>query len=342
MNKKGTVIIDKYESKILKKNPLNDPHIRDFPVYLPPSYYTSEKRFPVVFLLSGFTGWGMLNLNESFVSESITQRLDRLVSEGKMKEMIIVMPDCITKYGGSQFINSTGTGKYEDHVIKELVPYVDSVYRTIPRPESRAVCGKSSGGYGAVVLAMKHPGIFGLMCSTAGDMAFEYCYMPDFPKSLVGLEEYGKGHKAMKHFVEKEINKNQPKKKNFFDVLNLVGMASCYSPNTSGIKTKGYNFDLPFDIETGELDHKVFDKWLLNDPVRMMDRYTDNLKKLNLIFIDAGIYDQYNLHIGARMFCARLKSKHIRYYHEEFPDTHMNIQYRYDRTFEMISRKIKS
>ncbi|MBK6506422.1 MAG: hypothetical protein IPG02_12340 [Ignavibacteria bacterium] len=132
MNKKGTVIIDKYESKILKKNPLNDPHIRDFPVYLPPSYYTSEKRFPVVFLLSGFTGWGMLNLNESFVSESITQRLDRLVSEGKMKEMIVVMPDCITKYGGSQFINSTGTGKYEDHVIKELVPYVDSVYRTIP------------------------------------------------------------------------------------------------------------------------------------------------------------------------------------------------------------------
>ncbi len=342
MSEKGTVRIEKYESKILKNNPLNDPHVRELPVYLPPSYQTSEKRFPVVFLLSGFTGWGMMNLNENFISESIPQRCDRLISERKMKEMIIVMPDCITKYGGSQFINSTGTGKYEDHIIKELVPYIDSVFRTIPRSESRAVCGKSSGGYGATVLAMKHPGIFGLMCSTAGDMAFEYCYMPDFPKCLAGLEVYGKGHKAMKHFITHEINKKQPKKKNFFDVLNLAGMASCYSPNPSGFKSKGYNFDVPFNLETGELDQKVFDKWLLYDPVRMIERYKDNLKKLKLIFVDAGIYDEFNLHVGARIFCSRLKDKEIRYYHEEFPDTHMNISYRYDRTFEMISRKIKS
>ena len=342
MSERGTVRVESFESRILKNNPLNDPHIRNLPVYLPPSYHTSERRFPVVYLLSGFTGWGMLNLNENFISESIPQRCDRLISKGKMKEMIIVMPDCITKYGGSQFINSTGTGKYEDHIIKELVPFIDSMYRTIPRFESRAVCGKSSGGYGATVLAMKHPGIFGLMCSTAGDMAFEYCYVPDFPKSLTGLEIYGKGHKAIKHFVTKELNKKQPKKKYFFDVLNLCGMASCYSPNPSGFKTKGYNFDIPFNLETGELDLKIFDKWLLYDPVRMLDKYKDNLKKLKLIFLDAGIYDEFNLHVGARIFCSRLKANEIKYYHEEFPDTHMNISYRYDRTFEMISRKIKS
>jgi enterochelin esterase family protein len=340
MSSKGTVKIERYESKLLKSNPLDDPYIRDFPVYIPPSYYASDKRFPVVFLLSGFTGWGMTHLNENFMSENIPQRLDRLIREGKMKEMIVAMPDCITKYGGSQYLNSSATGKYEYYVIKELVPYIDSMYRTIPRAESRAVCGKSSGGYGAIVLAMKHPSIFGLTCSTAGDMAFEYCYMPDFPKSIVGLEKFGKGHKAVRHFIHHEINKSQPKDRNFFDVLNLIGMSSCYSPNPAGLKTKGYGFDLPYDVDTCELDKKVFDEWLLNDPVRMIDKHIDNLKKLNLIFLDAGIYDQFNLHVGARMFCAKLKANHIRHHHEEFPDSHSNVQYRYDRTFEMISSKI--
>ncbi len=338
-----TVKIELYESRQLKHNPLGDPHIRKFPVYLPPSYYNSEKRYPVVFLLSGFTGWGMLNLNMNFLSESLPERLDRLISDGKMKEMIVVMPDCITRYGGSQFINSTATGKYENYLIKELVPYIDSVYRTIPRAGSRAVCGKSSGGYGAVVLGMKHPGIFGLLCSTAGDMAFEYCYMPDFPKCLTGLEQYGRGHKAVKNFISNEINKSQPKKnKNFFDVLNTIGMASCYSPNPSEIRTKGYGFDLPFDVHTGELDQKVFDKWLMNDPVRMIDKYTDNLRKLQLIYLDAGIYDEFNLHVGARIFSSKLKELKIRHYHEEFPDTHMNVQYRYDRTFEVVSSRIRT
>ena len=338
-----SIAIERFESRQLKNNPLGDPHIREFPVYLPPSYNKSEKRYPVAYLLSGFTGWGMVNLNLGFLSESLPERLDRLIKKGKMKEMIVVMPDCITKYGGSQFLNSTATGKYENYVVKELVPYIDSVYRTIPRPESRAVCGKSSGGYGSIVLGMKHPGVFGLVCSTAGDMAFEYCYMPDFPKCLSGLEHYGRGHKAVRHFITKEINKSQPKKeKNYFDVLNTVAMSSCYSPNPSSLRSKGYAFDLPFSLETGELDQKVFDKWLQFDPVRMIDRYKDNLRKLSLIFLDAGIYDEFNLHAGARIFSSRLKTLKIKHYHEEFPDTHMNIQYRYDRTFEILSSRIRT
>lgn len=342
MKGKGRIALETHTSKALKGNPLGDPHVRQFPVYLPPSYDSGTGRYPVVFLLSGFTGWGMMNLNLGFLSESIPQRLDRLISRGKIKEMIVVMPDCMTKYGGSQYMNSTGTGRYEDYLIKELIPYIDSLYRTIPRGESRAVCGKSSGGYGAVTLAMKHPYLFGLMCSTAGDMAFEYCYQPDFPKSITGLEFYGKGHKAMKRFVTREINPLSKKGRNYFDVLNIAGMASCYSPNPAAVETKGYNFDLPFDIETGELDQPVFDKWLMNDPVRMAGRYAENLRKLKLIYLDAGIYDEYNLHIGARIFCSKLKERKVKYVYEEFPDTHRNIQYRYDRTFEMISSKIKA
>lgn len=343
MKPTGSIVTETYTSRILRNNPLGDPAEREFPVYLPPSYFKNgSRRFPVVYLLSGFTGRGIMNLNVSFLSENIHQRLDRLISQKKMKEMIVVMPDCITKYGGSQYINSAATGKYEDYLIREIVPYIDSKYRTIPDGSSRAVCGKSSGGYGAVILAMKNPEIFRIMCSTSGDMSFEYCYQPSFPSFITDIENYGKGHKAVVNFIKKELNYNQPKPKHFFNIINDIGMASCYSPNPAGIKSKGYNFDLPFDLNTGELIREVFNKWLKHDPVRLVGRYEKNLKKLNLIYIDAGIYDEFSLHAGARIFCDKLKKKKIKFIHEEFKAGHMNIQYRYDRVFEVISNHIKN
>ncbi|MEO8664258.1 MAG: alpha/beta hydrolase-fold protein [Ignavibacteria bacterium] len=342
MKAAGTIVLEKFDSRILKTNPLGDPSLREFPVYLPPSYGRANKRFPVIYLLSGYTGKGIMNLNVSFLSENIQQRLDRLISSGIMKEMIVVMPDCITKYGGSQFINSSATGNYEDYIIKELVPYIDGKYTTIENKNSRAVCGKSSGGYGAVVLAMTNPDVFGLMCSTAGDMYFEYCYLPDFPKFVIDIEHYGKGDNAVADFVKKEFNFKQPKPKYFHNLINIIGMASCYSPNPGAVRSKGYNFDLPFDARTGKLDEKVFNRWLKHDPVRMADKFVSNLKQLKLIYIDAGLRDEFNLQIGARIFCDKLKKNKIKFIHEEFNDGHMNIAYRFDRTFEVISELVKT
>lgn len=340
MKNSGTIVLERFNSKVLKNNPLGDPSEREFPVYLPPSYGKSGRRYPVVYLISGFTGKGIMNLNVSYLSENIFERLNRLIESNVMKEMIVVMPDCITKFGGSQFINSAATGKYEDYLIKELVPYIDDKYDTIRKNTSRAICGKSSGGYGSVVLAMKHPDVFGLMSSTAGDMYFEYCYLPDFPKFVTEIGQYGKGHKGVANFVKNEFNFKYPKPKHFHLIINTIGMASCYSPNLKDEKAKGYNFDLPFDINTGKLDARIFYKWLRNDPVRMADRYISNLKSLKLIYLDAGLKDEFNLHIGARIFCNKLKQNKIRYIHEEFNDGHMSIQYRYDRTFKVISDAI--
>jgi len=338
--KSGSIVIDSFESKVLKNNSLGDPALRSFPVYLPHSYYSVKKKYPVVYLLSGFTGRGMMALNESFLNENIHERLNRLISKEIMTEMIVVMPDCITKYGGSQYANSTATGKYEDYVKSELVNYIDNNYRTIRSSRSRAVMGKSSGGYGAVMLAMKNPDVFGLMCSTAGDMCFEYCYYPDFAKFITQIESYGNGHKAVSNFIKKELNYKQPKPKSFHNILNVIGMSSCYSPNPNGIESKGYNFDLPFDISTGELIESVFNRWLRKDPVNLVKKYKINLQKLKLIFIDAGKKDEFNLNVGARIFVKRQRENGINCLHEEFDDGHFNIQYRYDRVFEVISKYI--
>ena len=178
-----------HTSRVLKNNPLKDPYKRELLIYFPPSYRKSNKRYPVVYLIAGFTGFGKMNMNLSAYSENIQQRLDRLIRTKKIEEMIVVMPDCFTKYGGSQYVNSAATGKYEDYLIKEIVPYIDKNFRTIPKSGARCIIGKSSGGYGAMWLAMRHPDVFGLMATHSGDSAFEYCYMKDIPDFIVQIQK---------------------------------------------------------------------------------------------------------------------------------------------------------
>ena len=157
----GRVQWERFQSTVLAGNPLGDPHTRRIPVYLPPSYDTHpERRYPVAFLLSGFTGRGSMMLNDQAWSPPIDARMDRLIAAGRAGEMILVMPDCFTRFGGSQYLDSSATGRYETHLIEELVPWVDHTFRTLGSREHRGVAGKSSGGYGALVMGLKHPDVF--------------------------------------------------------------------------------------------------------------------------------------------------------------------------------------
>ena len=324
----GTVIIETIASKVLRGNPLGDPFVRRVPIYLPPDYDASDKRYPVVFVLTGFTGRGTMLLNEVAWDETIAQRMDRLIAHGIVRPMILVMPDCFTRIGGSQYINSSAVGRYEDHVVQELVAYVDENYRTTANRDSRAVVGKSSGGYGSIILAMRHPETFGIMASHSGDLYFEFCYKPDFSGALRGLQKYG----GLEKFLNEHIS-IRPKAKEYRDLLNMVAMAACYSPNPDA----PHGFDLPFDIETGELREEVWARWLEWDPVCIVDKHLDALRSLKLIYLDAGLRDEFNLQYGARIFCQRLAARNIPFVHEEFDDGHFGIQYRYDNSLKAIS-----
>jgi enterochelin esterase family protein len=333
MSARGRVVLERIESAVLQGNAAGDPHVRTVPVYLPPSYdRDSARRYPVVFVLTGFTGRGRMLLNDNPWSPALDDRMDRLIERGQCGEMILVMPDCFTRYGGSQYINSTATGRYEDHVVEELVSHVDRNFRTLPTREHRGVMGKSSGGYGAMVLGMRHADVFGAVACHSGDMCFEYCYRGDIPKFLAAVLAAG----GLRPWLEKFEAKVQ-KKHEDLTVLNIVGMAAAYSPR-AGVEPYGIEF--PCDLETGAFREDVWRRWLEHDPLTLLERHADALRSLRLLYLDCGTRDEWYLHLGARMFTRRLRELGIAHEHEEFDDGHMNVTYRYDVTLPKMSRAL--
>ena len=328
---KGTIRVLQHESNALKNNPLGDPHIRDLCVYLPPGYDESGQEYPVVFCLTGFTGRGKMMLNDSAFALNMPERLDKLISSETIKPMIAVMPDCFTHYGGSQYINSKATGNYEDYLTKELVPFVDETFRTIAHRNSRAVMGKSSGGYGAMIMALRHADLFGLACSTSGDCYFELGYRSDFAKAFRGIN--GNPKKLMDKFWKEDSKKG----KHDFDGLNVIGMSACYSPNPES----EWGYDIPFDLETGEIREDIWARWLKHDPVMLVEKHLDNLRSMRLLFIDAGTRDEFALDLGARVLVEKFKNHGIEHIHEEFDDGHFNIKYRETRSLELISKHLE-
>ena len=330
MEEGGQIVIEQITSEILRGNFLGDPRSRELFVYLPPSYgRDTKRRYPVVYCLAGFTGRGRMLLNTQAFSPNLAERMDKLIASGQAGEMILVMPDCFTRLGGSQYINSSATGRYEDHLVKEIVGFVDRRFQTRAEAAGRAIVGKSSGGYGALVNAMRHADVFGAAASHSGDCYFEYGYLPDFPKTFRTINgDVGK-------FVEKFWGEEK-KGKNDITALNIIAMSACYSPDPS----TPLGFRLPFDATTGEIDNEVWARWLTHDPVRMVEHHAEHLRNLKLLYIDAGTQDEFHLDTGACVLVAHLREHNVNFTHEEFDDGHMNTSYRYNRSLALISEAL--
>jgi len=315
-----------HASRALEGNALGDPHVRRVPVYLPPGYDASNQRYPTAYVLAGYTGNGPMQLNETCWDENIQQRMDRLVACGRVPPMLLVLPDCMTRYGGSQYINSSATGNYADY-LAELVAFVDASFRTQPEAARRAVLGKSSGGYGATVLGMRRPDLFGLVADHSGDKYFELCYKPDFPKFLRACARFKDPGKVLKAPAEV-----RPRPGDFYDFMNIAAMAACYGPNPQA----PLGFDFPVDLFTGELNAAVWQRWLEHDPVCLVEQHANALRGLKLYFLDCGTRDEFNLHYGCRIYTNRLKALNIPHRYEEFDDGHRSISYRYDVSLAAI------
>lgn len=324
---KGEIIVHRYESNILKSNPLKDPYIRDVIIYLPPGYSQSySKGYVTAFGLPGFGSQGRTLLNADPLGENIEQIMDRLISEKKCGPMILVLVDCFTKFGGNQYLNSSATGRYEDYIVKEIVSFVDKNYNS----SAHSVFGHSSGGYGSLILGIRHPDIFNALSDHSGDAAFEYCYLPDFPKALGSYRQYNNSPKKwLDNFWKKQNHHN----KEDGPPLNVFAMAAHCSPNPY---SNEMGVDLPFDLDTGEILQDTWNRWLSWDPAKMIEKYRKNLKRLKFIYLDCGTKDEFNIQWGARILHSKLESMGIKHYYEEFDDGHSHTSYRYGNSLPKI------
>jgi enterochelin esterase family protein len=328
MSARGQIVYVEHESEVLRDNPLGDPHARRFPVYLPPGYdEETERRYPVIFGLAGFTGRGENALYKKFLFQSLDDVLDELIGKG-VPPVVYALPDCLTAYGGSQYVNSSAVGNYEDYVVQELVPFIDGKFRTTGR---RACIGGSSGGIGSFWLAARHPDVFQAFSDQSGDSAFEYCYLGDVPKFVQSMAKYDYD---VERFV-REIPEIQPKDAAFDTIMNFVAMSACYAPNPEA----PLGFDLPVDPYTGELRPQVWAKFREFDPVHAAERYADNLRQLKLLFMDCGTKDQFHLYLGSRQLHRKLEGLGIEHVYEEYDSDHFLLRRLQEKkAIEMIAR----
>ncbi len=135
-----------------------------FSIYLPPNYTTGNRRFPVVYLLHGYSG----GENNWIQFGNMERTMNEGIAKGELCEMIVVMPDA----GNSWYVNdAAGKNKYEDFFTKDLIPYIDKTYATRAKKEFRGIAGLSMGGYGALLLSLKHNDLF-VACSGLSSAVF--------------------------------------------------------------------------------------------------------------------------------------------------------------------------
>jgi S-formylglutathione hydrolase FrmB len=240
--------------------------------------------------------------------------------------------DAWTAYGGSQFVDSPGTGRYHSYLCDEVVPFVDARYRTLASAAHRGIAGKSSGGFGAMITPMLRPDLFGGLASHAGDALYELSYIQGFGKVVRALRDYDGSYER---FWEDFASRAPMSKETDGDLVITYGVAAAFSADGDG------TVHLPFDLQTGRLVDDVWARWLAWDPVRMVPAHADALRGLRAIYLDGGTRDEWYLDLGALAFRDALAEIGITDVAcELFDATHGGIDYRYPGGLAYLAQRL--
>ena len=323
-------------SELLRGNPLGDPHERPLWVYVPPGYDDEpDRRLPAVYVIQGYTGHVGMWANRTAYRLPFLETADAVFASGDAPPCVVVYVDAWTAYGGSQFVDSPGTGRYHSYLCDEVVPWVDARYRTIPAAASRAISGKSSGGFGAMITPMLRPDLFGALATHAGDALYELSYVGEFGKAARFLRDYDGD---IGRWWDDFRSRTAFTKPGDSELLITLGCSAAFSARDDGTP------ELPFDPRSGALRPDVWQRWLAWDPVRMVDRYAEALRGLRAVWIDAGTRDEWFLDLGAQAFrdgLARIGLPDDRVAFELFDATHMGIDYRYPLALAWLAHRLE-
>jgi enterochelin esterase-like enzyme len=313
------------DSQLLQGNLLGDPLRRRVDVYIPAGH--DGAGLPLLVDLVGFLSGGPVHGNWRNFGENLPERLDRLIAAKTLPPVVVAMPDCFTRLGGNQYINSAAMGPWADVLREEVVPLVEKALGC-GGAGRRGVFGKSSGGYGAMMHALLYPEFWAAAACHSGDMAFEQVFLPEFPNVLRALAP----HKfEVKSWLDDFYAK--PKQKGGdLHILLMLAMCASFDPDP----TAYLGIRLPVDTQTCELIPERWHNFLKWDPLSAAAERGRALRQLKLLYIDCGTADQYNLLYGARRMNRLLEQQGLTHVYEEFKDDHSSIDYRLDRSLPLL------
>jgi len=284
----------------LNNNKLRVDTLQKVAVYLPPNYASSNKRYPVVYYLPGFTS----PINEFLFGEysgfELQKVADSLIERQLINEMIIVLVDGNTFLGGSFYVNSSINGNWEDYIAHDVVQHIDKKYKTNPSPNSRVIAGNSMGGFGALNIAMKYPDIFGMVYSLSpGLFDVNGILNSRFLTSYQNLSEIQQA--INKYFNEPELNEIERYK---YLTANLrygpyegylkgflLAYGSAFCPD-SALETPPFFYLPDTSVTETNINDKQFKCWIngFGGWEEKIKEHHSNLKKINII-LDCGLND---------------------------------------------------
>lgn len=326
---RGTVQRLTLASRVLESNLLGDSAERLIDVYVP--HGMSGQGLPLLVDLVGFTAGGPAHTNWKNFGENLPERLDRLIGAGAMPPCVVALPDCFTRLGGNQYINSAAMGRWDDFLLTEAVPFVEAKFNC-GGTGRRGCFGKSSGGYGAMVQAMLHPDFWSAAASHSGDVGFELLFIPDFPKVLRALAT---ADNSIQKWLERFFA--APKVKDAdVHILMILAMAATYDPEPQAYM----GVRLPVTADTCELIPERWANYVKWDPLTLVEKLGEGLKQLKALYIDCGDIDQYNLVYGSRRMHRRLTAMGVPHVYEEFADDHTAVDYRMDVSLPILAKAL--
>ena len=298
----GRVVFEKILATSLKENKGGENPLRSVAVYLPPGYDTGAQRYPVIYYLHGS------EMNDTMFIEGaqFDKLLDKAIVSGKIRPIILVIPNENTRFKGSFYTNSFVTGKWEDFTVKELVGFIDKKYRTISDRSSRGLAGISMGGYGTLKLGMLYPDVFGAIYAES-------------PAILGMCADFSMNNPSMK--IAQEAKNMDDLSKDFY-AMAFVAIARAFSPNPDN---PPFNCDLPviYHGDSISVNYDALKKWESNFPLNMIDSHVKELKSLNAIKIDWGRNDEFfHIPLTSLLFSQKLEAFGINHEAEMYLGDH--------------------
>lgn len=233
-------------------------------VYLPPGYESSDRHYPVIYFLHGYSVGAERYVNGVL---GLPDAANEAMGDGA-GQAIVVIPDALTRYGGSLYSSSPTIGDWETFIARDLVSHIDDHYRTLPARQSRGLSGHSMGGYGTLRIAMRYPQVFGALYAMSS-----CCLLNEAP----GQEAVQAQRDRMEDGLDEQAG-------SFANVLQA--QAAAWAPNPDN---PPYYFDLPYN--EGEFLPLVADKWTANSPLVTVDQHVPALKSFSGIMLDVGDAD---------------------------------------------------